>query len=82
MRAEKTMKTEEGFCHDTAIKTDCIVNTLRVHRYYNDSGVTLSHHTCGLPENINSKTLFWKMKLTKDQAISLGKGLIQSFENE
>lgn len=82
MKAEKTIKTEEGFCHDIAVKSDCFVNTLRVYRDYYENTVCLSHHTCGLPENINAKTLFWKMKLTKEQALSLGKGLIQSAQDE
>lgn len=79
---EKKIKTEEGYCFDLTLQSDCFYNTLRVYRNRDEDAIDLSHYTCGLPENIGKKTLFWSMILKKEQALALGKGLIDSVKNE
>ena len=39
------------------------------------------HYSCGLPEDINEKTLCWDILLDKSQAIDLANSILEMYED-
>lgn len=66
---------------DIVVDCECHAHILRILKYSDETSLSLMHYSCGLPEDINEKTLCWDILLDKSQAIDLANSILEMYED-
>ena len=63
--------------HDIVIDCDCQAHLLRVTKYNDEEGISITHYSSNSQEVDDSKNLCWDVILSKKKAVSLARSILQ-----
>ena len=63
--------------HDIVTDCDCQAHLLRVTKYNDEEGISITHYSCNSQEVDDSKNLCWDVILSKKKAVSLARSILQ-----
>lgn len=68
--------------HDIVIDCDCQAHLLRVTKYNDEEGISITHYSSNSQEVDDSKNLCWDVILSKKKAVSLARSILQILKEE
>lgn len=68
--------------HDIVTDCDCQAHLLRVTKYNDEEGISITHYSSNSQEVDDSKNLCWDVILSKKKAVSLARSILQILKEE
>ena len=72
-----TDTSKDYITHDIITDCDCQSHLLRVTKFDDEEGISISHYSCNPKEVDDSKNLCWDVILSKKKAVSLARSILQ-----
>lgn len=82
MREFIASSDKDFITHDIITDCDCQSHLLRLTKFDDEEGISISHYSCSPQEVDDSKNLCWDIILDKEKAISLAKSIFQICKEE
>ena len=77
-----TDTSKDYITHDIITDCDCQSHLLRVTKFDDEEGISISHYSCNPKEVDDSKNLCWDIILEKEKAATLAMSILQILKEE